>query len=101
MKTIENKQVDISAPTRPDIKVASSYAELIKIVCDSPIQGGYDIKDIEHRIKIKGAASMATERGSFELEDADADYLRKAVMSMKWGISHEDILKFYKDIEKL
>ena len=74
--------------------VYATYAELINLVMGVPVQGGYSIDDIRHRISIKDSAEKAKGQGEIEMSITDADYLKKLIKVTKFPFVHEDLLEF-------
>lgn len=99
MKALINKKTDILLPSGEGV-IPVGYSELIKMVCNSMIQGGYSISDIRSRITISSAADKPSGE-TIELENSDAVYLQNAVKNMRWYFSHKDLITFTDDIEQL
>ena len=97
MKTIENKTTEINVNDGIERHTNCTYAKLIELlVIGYPKQGGFDYKDITHRMRINDVVKKAN--GTIDLEDADYEYLKKLVESMRWNFVHKDILQFKDDI---
>ena len=101
MKVLENKSTEITAQATEQTTVLLKYADLIKIVCNTPIQGGFGIPDIKARIAILAACDSITPEKDILLENADTTYLQGIVKSMKWSFFHKDIITFTEDVEKM
>ena len=99
MKVLENKQTEITANAGEGKVTKLTYAELINLVCNSPIQGGYSIQDIKARIAILATVTNAGEE--LNIENADAAYLQNIVKGMKWSFVHKDLISFKEDVEKM
>jgi hypothetical protein len=104
MKSIENKQTDITVKGEEGTEFKADYADLISIFClRFPKQGGLDYTEMENRIEIGKSVKMAkakdgSETKDISMEDAYFKYLQSLVKSMKWAFWHEDLLKFRDDI---
>ena len=94
MKSIENKTTQIK-----NAEGFMTYADLIKIVCEQPLQGGYSMTDIEQRLAIKKACDKA--EATIEIEDLRLAYLKSICATSKWGAVHEDLLLFGEYIKEL
>lgn len=103
MKTLENKTVKL-----PDGEV--TYGEWIEAACrNTPTDQrgeprGLSFDDLEIRQKIKKV--VADSNGTIELEDADAAYLQRIVLDMRWRMTddesvNDEIVEFGKAIAAL
>ncbi len=102
MKVIVNKQTDIKAVIdQGGEPILLTYSDLIKLVCNTMIQGGYSISDIKSRIAITSACDGVKPGKEIKLESSDATYLQSAIKNQKWFMSHKDILGFVDDVEKM
>lgn len=74
-----------------------NYADLIKVVTNQPVQGGYSVFDMSMRLSLQGSCVDAKE--TIEIEDERFKYLQGIVKTSKWNILHADIEQFTKNIE--
>ena len=101
MKSLENKSTAITAQAEDGKLVTLDYAGLIKLVCNTPAQGGFSLQDIRTRIAITSASEETKTGKDILLETADATYLQNLVKNMRWQFSHKDILAFSDSVEKM
>jgi len=102
MKSIINKQTEIKAVIEQGSEPALlTYADLISLVCNTMVQGGYSISDIRSRIAIIEACKGLKPDEKIKLENMDATYLQNAIRNQKWFMSHKDIITFVEDIERM
>jgi hypothetical protein len=92
MKSLENKVTDIK-----DGDKYKKYSDLIKLICNMPVAGGFSITDIAMRTKIVDACDSATDK--IELEDLRVDYLKAISATSKWGVLHKDLVALSEDIK--
>lgn len=92
MKSLENKVTAIK-----DGEEFKKYSDLITLICNMPVQGGFSITDISMRTKIMEACESATDK--IELEDLRVDYLKAISATSKWGILHKDLVALSEDIK--
>lgn len=62
---------------------------------------GFTRQDLKERDRIEKALDQVNGEGKIELEDADAENLKRIVDAMAWGIRHPLILEFCDDVEAL
>jgi hypothetical protein len=91
MKTIPNVILDIEFA---DLKKPVTVAKLLKICLTVAPQGGFDYKTMRDRLKIEDVLVKVKDGGKIELEDADFATAVQSAQSMKWGVSHKDLVKF-------
>lgn len=101
MKVLENKSTEITAQATEQTTVLLKYADLIKIVCNTPMQGGFGITDIKSRIAILAACENIEADAEILLENTDAAYLQTTIKNMKWSFFHKDLVTFTEDVEKM
>ncbi len=95
MKTLKYKTLDIKDGTGDSL----TYGKLIEACLDHPPDKGFSRKDLKERDRIEQAVQCSN--GELELEDADADILKRLVRVMRWGKRHRSILDFCDDVEAL
>lgn len=95
MKTLINKQTEISTPDG-----VLDYCQLIRACLDNPPPGGFSPKDLRERQRIDNTLSNMN-GDDIQLEDADAESLKRIVEQMRWAKRHADILMFYDDVKAL
>jgi len=95
MKTIVNKTTTIT--TAPEQFLTT--ADLIKQSLNVVPQGGFTREDFKVRDRIE--AYLSDQARDFELEDADANALKKIVSEVRWTFRHPDLTDFLNEIEAL
>lgn len=100
MKTIENKTT--SLVLKADDKgqpVFATYADLVSIVINFPVQGGFTITQIKQRLTILAACEVVGE--VILLEDIDLTLVRTLVTEFKWTQVNKDIVNFNDDLNNI
>ncbi len=90
MIQIQNKKTSIK-----DGEKELQYSDLLKIVTNSPMQGGFGFHDMKIRLKITDVLEKAAE--AIHFEDADYAYLKPLVTNMKWNGISKDVISMTED----
>ncbi len=68
------------------------YKKLILECLNATPEGGFDYKELKLRMRIENVVNSRGEQMDFE--DADYRELRRVVLSMRWNLRNDNILKF-------
>ena len=96
MKTIENKKTGIKEKA---IKFGGSetkevdYKDLINISLDIIPQGGFNVSDVEKRLRIKSQLKSIKDN-KIKLEDSDYQSLVTIVKNSRWPYYDEELGEF-------
>lgn len=97
MKTIKNKSVNVSVPTKEGVrKVEKKYSELVIECINNPPKDGFSVQEMQQRMRILKVAEKAN--GEIKLEDSDFEKLRECVRNMRWVFLSEDLIEFCETI---
>ncbi len=99
MKTFINKTTSIQKSKSDASQGHLDYRQLALECLEVVPQGGFKLRDLDIRLKIKRALED-TESNEFKLEDEQAEELLKCILEMPWAMLHEDILSFVQDTQK-
>ncbi len=89
MKTTPN----VTFAMKIDGKNATTVS-LLGLCLAHPPQGGFDFATMRSRNRVAEACEKVKAGGEIKLEDTDHATAIEAVKSMKWGVSHKELLKF-------
>jgi hypothetical protein len=95
MKVLENKKTEL--PLSGNEK--ATYADIVKVVVNTPTKEGLAIADIKSRLAILEQAEKNQNTLSFE--NTDAMYLQGLVRNFRWTVAHKDIVTFVDDVERM
>jgi len=98
---LENKTTEITAYNE-EIKLPEvlTYDKLIQILLNTPVQGGFTLTDVEHRVSLRKALKNMKDN-KIQFENADGNYLKNLVATMKFPSDHEDILHLATDVKEM
>ena len=94
MKPLENKPTEIAKEGEDLV----DYIWLINQCLNQMPEGGFTRSELKARARID--AVLEKTNGTIELEDADAEKLKRIVRLMRWKGRHADLVQFHDDVEE-
>lgn len=76
-----------------------SYGELLLKCVNSPPKEGFSPEEMEKRLKLVRKLNEA--KDTVELEDAEANDLKRCTSEMRWNVLNEDLKKMLDDVKAL
>jgi hypothetical protein len=97
MKTVPLKTAKITDPAGNEREV--NYADYIHAIMSSPADAGkgMTLDEIRKGLRVLNALEKGT-NDSFQLEDADFEFMAARVKNSKFNFAHPTILQFVEDI---
>lgn len=102
MKTIQNKNTTILVAREGGTNSLMDYAEIIKAVMTQQRKPeGYSTEEMRKDFRVIDAIDSVKEKEEIDLEDADFEYFKSKLKTMRWSLQHKDLIQFEDDINEI